>query len=373
MVLVNFPADWVLRYHQLSHADWDGATATGMIFPMFLFLAGFSMTLSFASRRLRGQSRTSLAGHVVTRSLALLVLGILLNAFPSFNWQLLHIPGVLQRIALCYLVGGLFTLFTAHDGPDRQFSVNAWAVTAFIFAVLLSVWALIRFVAVPGYGSWRFDHNGYLGAVIDRAILGKQHLSDWGGPDRMWDADGLLSCITSIPNLLLGVLAAWWIQRFGEERRRAVPGMATLGLALIGTALLLNPYLVINRKIWTDSFTLLSSGVSVALFAAGYYLLDIVPDSIHLPRWRWLLTPTLVYGSNAILGFSIYTVILGLQGLYRIPGAHSPGNWMPGPVYASLSQAINPYNASLVYALLMTCLICALLWPLYWRRIFLRL
>lgn len=384
MVLVNFPADWVLRYHQLGHADWDGATATDMIFPMFLFLAGLSMTLSLASRTLRGQSRLSLAGHIVIRSLTLIFLGLLLNAFPAFNWHMMHIPGVLQRIALCYLVGGLFTLFTARIGSNRRFSANAWAVAAFSLAILIVVWALIRFVPVPGYGAWRFDHNGYLGAVIDRAIFGNQHLSDWGGPARMWDADGLLSCITSIPNLLLGVLAARWMQAFGREGgrearsgRKVIFGMALLGIALIGAALLLNSYLVINRKIWTDSFTLLSSGVSLAIFALVYYLLDylldVVPDPVRLPRWRGLLTPALVYGSNAILGFAIYTVLLGLQGLYRIPGAHSPANWMPGPLYASLCQAINPYNASLLYALCMTCAVCALLWPLYSKRIFLRL
>jgi predicted acyltransferase len=373
MVLVNFPADWVLRYPQLSHADWDGSTATDMIFPMFLFLAGFSMTLSCVSRTLRGQSRLRLAWHVVIRSFLLMAMGLLLNAFPDFDWHTLHIPGVLQRIALCYLVGGLFTLVTATVGAGRRFSVRAGAVALFAVCVLMGVWALIRFVPVPGYGAWRFDHNCYLGAVIDRAIFGNRHLSSWGGPERMWDADGLLSCVTSIPNLLLGVLAAAWIGRPGTAPGRKVVVMALFAAALIGVALLLNPYLVINRKIWTDSFTLLSGGVSLGIFAATYYLLDVVPERIALARWRGLLTPALVYGSNAILGFAIYTVLLGLQGLYRIPGAHGPANWMPGPVYAELCRAINPYNASLVYALVMTAVVCVLLWPLYLKRIFLRL
>jgi predicted acyltransferase len=341
-----------------------------MIFPMFLFLAGLSMALSFAARTRRGQSRAKLAGHVVIRSLTLLLLGLLLNAFPGFDWRNLHIPGVLQRIALCYLVGGLFTIATSQTASRRQFSINSWAVGAFAVAILAAVWVLIRFLPLPGYGAWRFDHNGYLGAVIDRAVFGNRHLSNWGGPDRMWDADGLLSCITSIPNLFLGVLAATWI---GKSRGSAVIQMLPIAAALIATALVLNPYLVINRKIWTDSFTLLSGGVSLGVFAVAYYLLDLVPESIRLSRWRPLLTPALVYGSNAILGFAIYTVLLGLQGIYRIPGAHSPANWLPGPLYAQLCQAINPYNASLLYAVCMTALVCALLWPLYRKRIFLRL
>lgn len=370
MVLVNFPADWTLRYRQLGHADWDGATATDMIFPMFLFLAGMSMAMSFASRVRSGQSRASLARHVLTRSLILLALGLLLNAFPTFDWRMLHIPGVLQRIALCYLAGGLWTLATARTDSQSGFAVNAWAVGAFAVGVLAGVWALIRFVPVAGYGSWRFDHDGNLGAAIDRAIFGTNHLSNWGGPQRMWDADGLLSCITSIPNLLLGVLAAVWIVK---RRSRPVLAMLLGAAVLVAAALLLNPFLVINRKIWTDSFTLLSGGISLGIFALAYWLLDVVPDAILLPRWRSLLTPALVYGSNAILGFSLYTILLGLHGRYYLPSSHGPANWLPGAAYAWLSRTIDPYNASLLYGVTMTGVVCALLWPLYRRRIFLRL
>jgi predicted acyltransferase len=377
MVLVNFPADWVLRYRQLGHAEWDGATATDMIFPMFLFLAGFSVATSFVSRSGRGESRWTLARHVGMRSLVLVGLGLLLNAFPLFDWHYLHIPGVLQRIALCYLVGGLFTLLTRHrleSGGNQSsgFSVNSWAVAWFMIAVLLGVWALVRFVPVAGYGAWRFDHNGNLGAVFDRGIFGNQHLSNWGGPERMWDADGLLGCVTSIPNLLLGVLIAGWLRRgqaAGGSKGRTLLWMALLAAVLIAMALLLNPYLVINRKIWTDSFTLLSSGISLGLFVAAYWLLDVN----RVGRWRWVLTPALVYGSNAILGFVIFTVLGGLQGIWRIPGSHGPANWMPGWMYARMSDVIDPYNASLVYAVAFVLLILAILWPIYRRGIFVRL
>ena len=370
MVLVNFPADWVLRYHQLGHAEWNGATATDMIFPTFLLLSGFSMVYSFASRIRRGETRASLARHVIVRSSMLLGLGLILNAFPSFDWHMLHVAGVLQRIALCYLAGGLLVLGT---GRRRLgFEVNVWAVVWFMLLVLAGVWAAVRFVQVPGYGTWRFDHNGNLGAVIDRAIFGNRHLSDWGGPERMWDADGLLSCITSIPNLLLGVLAADWVRR-GAAIAKTVLGMALLAGALIGAALALNPYLVINRKLWTDSFTLLSGGVSLGLFAMFYFWIDGQAAKTGKVRGRWWITPALVYGSNAILGFAIYTVVLGLQGLYRLPGSHGPANWLPGMAYARLCEWIDPFNTSLLYGLLAVCVVMGLLWPFYQRKIFLKL
>ena len=101
---------------------------------------------------------------------------------------------------------------------------------------------------------------------MDRTLFGNRHLSDWGGPKRMWDADGLLSCISSVPNLLLGALAATWVRSRGSSRTAGL-GMLFVAAVLIGAALALNPYLVINRKLWTDSFALLSGGVSLGVFA----------------------------------------------------------------------------------------------------------
>ncbi len=378
MVLVNFPADWVLRYHQFGHAEWHGATATDMIFPEFLLLSGFSMVYSFESRSRRGETRARLARHVLLRSLTLLGLGLILNALPSFDWHTLHVFGVLQRIALCYLAGGLLVVATSRRRPG--FAVNVWAVVAAMLLLLAGVWAAVRFVHVPGYGAWRFDHNGNLGAVIDRAIVGSRHLSDWGGPARMWDADGLLSCITSIPNLLLGVLAAVWLRRGASAApsnarslARTVSGMVLLSATLIGVALLLNPYLVINRKLWTGSFTLLSGGVSLAFFTLFYLWLDGSPASRTPARPGWWWTPALVYGSNAILGFVLYTLLLVLHARYRVPGAHAPAYWLPAATYAKLSGWIDPYNLSLLYGVAAVGLIMALLWPFYRKKIFLKL
>ena len=370
MVLVNFPADWVLRYRQLGHAEWNGATATDMIFPEFLLLSGVSMVYSFASRSRRGETPSQLARHVLLRSLILLVLGLLLNALPSFNWHTLHVFGVLQRIALCYLTGGLFLLATSR--PASSFKVNVFAVVGLSLLVLLGVWAAVRFVPLPGYSAWRFDPIANLGAVIDRALVGTRHLSDWGGPSRMWDADGLLSSITSIPNLLLGVLAAVWI-RHRRSLTTTIFGMLLLAAALIAIALLLNPYLVINRKLWTVSFTLLSGGVSLGVFALFYLWLDNSSASMQDARSKWWHIPALIYGANAILGFVLYTLLLELHQLSRLPNSHAPAYWLPLATYTKLCKWIDPYNVSLLYGLAAVALVMALLWPFYQKKIFLKL
>lgn len=113
MILVNDPGSWDHIYAPLDHAEWNGWTPTDLIFPFFLFIAGVSMTLSFASRASRGVTRASLAWHIVRRSAVIFAIGLFLNGFPSFDFSSIRIMGVLQRIALCYLAGGLLYLFTS--------------------------------------------------------------------------------------------------------------------------------------------------------------------------------------------------------------------------------------------------------------------
>ena len=125
MILVNDPGSWGHIYPPLEHAEWNGWTPTDLIFPFFLFIVGVSMTLSFASRIARGITRRALAIHVVRRAALIFAIGLFLNGFPSFDFSSIRIMGVLQRIAVCYLVAGLLYLMTFKqdlpaDGPAQR-------------------------------------------------------------------------------------------------------------------------------------------------------------------------------------------------------------------------------------------------------------
>src|SRR3984885_3601417 len=85
MILVNDPGDWGHVYAQLDHAEWNGFTATDFVFPNFLFLVGVSIVLSLESRLARGQSRTSLAWHMLRRAATLFAIKMFLSAFPHFH------------------------------------------------------------------------------------------------------------------------------------------------------------------------------------------------------------------------------------------------------------------------------------------------
>src|SRR5881394_2875033 len=139
MVLVNNPGTWSHIYWPLEHAEWNGWTPTDLIFPFFLFIVGVAIPLAFGKRIERGDARRSLFIKVLYRSVIIFLLGEFLAGFPYFNFATIRIPGVLQRIAVCYLFAGIIYLLTR-------------ARTTAIIAVLLLViyHVLMLHVSAPG-------------------------------------------------------------------------------------------------------------------------------------------------------------------------------------------------------------------------------
>src|SRR5215218_9881053 len=112
MVLVNNPGTWSSIYWPLQHAQWHGWTPTDLVFPFFLFIVGVSITLAFGRRVEEGTVKRDLYLKVVKRSLIIFGLGLFLNGFPFFHLSDIRIPGVLQRLAVCYLITSLIFLST---------------------------------------------------------------------------------------------------------------------------------------------------------------------------------------------------------------------------------------------------------------------
>ncbi len=95
----------------MNHAQWNGLTATDLVFPTFVFVVGASIVFAFHARMKRGATRAELARHTVYRAIVLFALGWMVNNFPFFHWQYMRFYGVLQRIAICYLIVGLFYIW----------------------------------------------------------------------------------------------------------------------------------------------------------------------------------------------------------------------------------------------------------------------
>jgi predicted acyltransferase len=411
MILVTDPGTYSAVFPPLLHAAWQGATPTDMIFPAFLFMVGISIVFSTHAhlfpRTGHGATRRQLTVHILRRAVLLIVLGLLVNGFPAYDLHHLRLPGILQRIALCYATAALLYLVIGDretgSAASAQCASNRAAalLVTIIAAILIGYWALLRYVPVPGFGPARYDSLGYLGAYIDRAVFTTQHLWAWGltpGYGVTYDPEGLLSTLPAIANTLLGVLAGVWL-RMPRPARSKVADLLFFGALLFAVAWPLATLMPINKRIWTSTFALLSGGVSLFAFALLYWILDVHNPDVHNPDVRntdphntdvrnkdlrssssWMkpaISFASIFGTNAIFAFVLSSIITG-----SLDAIHLHSGSRTGDTALSLHHAAHQYLfaswlppriGSLGYALAIVALNATILYPLYRRRIFLRI
>ena len=357
MILVNTPGSWSHLWWPLDHAEWHGWTPTDLVFPAFLFAVGVALALPFP-RKVDNAAWVKIA----RRTLLLIAIGWALQFLARPDLANFRIPGVLQRIGLCYALAASLAILTAPTLADGRRGLRPAAILAAAVLALLVYWALLALVPVPGYGPGQLSPEGNLAGYVDRTLLTTAHI--WsGGTDAagnvVYDPEGLLSTIPALANVLFGMLAAIAWQRAPE---RATLRIALAGVALVAIGLLLHPLLPINKKLWTSSFALFTSGSSALLLA----LCMLATRRGTIPR---PLAPLHMLGMNAILGY-VLSVLIGIAGFRLFIGDESVQAWG----FARLSAAIpDPYAASFAYALIALAIVLAALVPFHRRGIHLRL
>jgi predicted acyltransferase len=301
MLLVNDPGSWSAIYPPLEHAPWHGWTPTDLIFPFFLFIVGITTHLSLSRR-----DPATVRGKILRRGLLIVLIGLLLNAYPFFWWgkiagnpdpvfwqrvvyrfQHLRFLGVLQRIGIAYIAAALLTLRTTL----RQ-------QIAIIGGILLGYWLVLTLIPVPGtgtIGAFLLDEpSKTLAAWTDRLILGTNHI--WAS-SKTWDPEGPLSTIPAIATAMLGVLAGRWITRRDKplsERLVDLFGAGCLGM-LAGS--LWSWVFPINKNLWTSSYVVFTAGFACVVLAACIWLVDV-------KQVRGWTRPFVIYGLNPLVAFA---------------------------------------------------------------------
>jgi predicted acyltransferase len=373
MILVTSPGSWEDSYASLKHAAWNGWTPADLVFPTFLFCVGMAIGLSAPRLRVEQRASTTLWIKIARRTGLLILLGLALNALPSFDLAHLRIPGILQRIGLCYALASALCLLLAKPAADGTLRINIGVTALVAAALLVGYWALLAFTPVPGFGVGRLDSYGSLPAFVDRAVFTLPHLWSYGlteGVGVTYDPEGLLSTLPATVNVLLGAVAAAMLVRRSERGEQGAAGLVPLlilGVASIAIGLALDPVVPINKRIWTSSFALFSSGASLVALVVLQALLKI--------RWVEIVAePLKVLGGNAILAF-VVSQVLGVCS--SLPLKHRAG--LPDLTLQSFgfetAQRLTsaPYLASLLCALAILALITAVITPLHRRGIHLRL
>jgi predicted acyltransferase len=361
MVLVNNPGTWSAIYPPLAHAEWNGVTPTDLVFPFFLFIVGIAITLALGRRVETGGVNREIYWKIVRRSLLIFGLGLFLATFPFYNFSkgewldlsTVRIMGVLQRIAVCYLVASLIFLHTN------------WKQQTIIAGVLLLLyWMLMTLINVPGCEVTTFNDKACnLAAYLDRTILTENHI--WRSA-KVYDPEGLLSTIPAIATCLAGVLCGHWLRRKIDDNEK-VSAMFFFGLVLAAIGWCWSFWFPLNKALWTSSYVVYTAGLALCFLGFCYWLIDI-------KGYKSWTKPFVIFGVNALALFVGSGMMARIMGLIRLPGAEEGKT-------ISLQQAIfnnvflpfaSPINASLMYAISFILVWLFLMWLLYRKEIYIK-
>jgi predicted acyltransferase len=341
---VNNPGSWSNVYPPLLHAKWHGWTFTDTVFPFFLWIVGVAMTLSFAKRAERGDGKGNLFGHALRRGATLFLIGFLFALIPSFNWAGVRIPGVLQRIGVCYVAASAIVLWTGLRGQ-----------ILWIVGLLGGYWAAMTLVPVPGFGPGVLTPEGNLAGYIDRLLLTGHMYS----PTKVFDPEGVLSTVPAVATVLFGALAGRLLRSLSSPAERAA-WLATGGAALFGAGHLLQFWFPINKMIWTPTYTILMAGLAALVFAACYWLAD---GQQQLPRHatQWF-KPFAIYGMNAITVYVLSGVLARVLTRTHLADGRALNMGLYQDVFCAIAS---PLNASLLYGIVHVLLLYLVAYALY--------
>ncbi|HKG07781.1 MAG TPA: DUF5009 domain-containing protein [Pedobacter sp.] len=358
MILVNNPGDWGHIYAPLEHAEWNGCTPTDLVFPFFLFIVGVSVAYAMGSKKADPATHSKTLWKALKRALILFGLGLFLSLYPRVftepleAFQTLRIPGVLQRIAVVFLISSVIFLKTAEKNMFRLFIV-----------LLAAYWALMTFVPVPGVGYANLEKETNLGAWLDRTVLTEAHL--WKSA-KTWDPEGILGTVPAVATGLFGIMVGVYLKRKDIDAGIKMAWLFCAGFAAIALGWIWGLQFPINKALWTSSFVLFTGGLATVVLAASYWIIDV-------NNYSRFTKPFVVYGVNAITVFFLSGLLPRTLNMITMkkPDGTEAGfhSWLYETFY---TPNFSPVNASLAMAITFVLFWLLILWVMYSRKIIIK-
>jgi predicted acyltransferase len=364
MILVNNPGSWAHIFGPLKHAPWHGATPTDLVFPFFLFAVGNAM--AFVMPRFEQAGPALFWKKVIKRTVLIFAIGLFLNWSPfvkwegesivAKTWENIRILGVLQRIALCYFFASVIVFYAKARG-------------AFVISgvLLLLYWLICLLLGAPGDP---YSLTGWFGTQIDINLLGVTHI--YKGEGVPFDPEGLPSTVAAVVQVIFGFLVGQYIQQKGKSYEM-LSNLLIAGLVLVFTGYCWDMVFPINKKIWTSSYTLYTTGLAILVLSMLIYLIEFKENK---GAWGRFFD---VFGKNPLFIFVLSGFLPRVLGMFRWVDHVSPEGknvytsafpWFYQHICKDI--AIDPRVGSLVYALCMILMYWSIVYVLDKKKIYIK-
>ncbi|MDZ4727517.1 MAG: hypothetical protein SH817_15270 [Leptospira sp.] len=287
MILVNLPGSWGNMYSPLKHAKWDGITVADIVFPIFLWVVGYSILLSFQKNQIQTNNNYTL--KIFYRSFILIGLGIFLSLFPKFDFEHFRIPGVLQRIGFCYFI---FAMSLKYFGVKKTFY---WIISISILISIINVhwnYAFSHFSFIP------IPIKDTIGAKLDRFLFG-EHL--WN-ETKFYDPEGFITSISALLSVSLGAFAA-----YQESQKNSIYRIIWKFIFYLAVGFVLYLEFPPNKTNWNLTFVFLTTCVIELMYL--FFQSCSKVDSLNLLNqlWKFLFLDLSQYALSLFLIYGIIT------------------------------------------------------------------
>ncbi|KAF6171471.1 hypothetical protein GIB67_017995 [Kingdonia uniflora] len=348
-------------FARIDHSPWNGCTLADFVMPFFLFIVGVAIALALK----RIPKTNDAVKKIVVRTLKLLFWGIVLQGGYS------HAPndlsygvdmkknirwfGILQRIALVYLVVALIETFTKRTRPANLnsghfsiFGAYRWQwLGGFIAFLIYMITTFALYVPDWSFGYYsdndtkretlmvKCGMRGHLGPAcnavgfVDRQVWGINHLYTspvWtrlkactlSSPATVFfrdnapnwchapfEPEGLLSSISAILSGTIGVHYGHILIHFKghSERLKQWVSMAIV-LLIIAIILHFTDAIPLNKQLYSFSYVCFTAGAAGIVFSAFYVLIDVLGWRTPFLFLEWI-------GMNSMLVF-----VMAAQGIF---------------------------------------------------------
>lgn len=356
MIIVNTPGSSAEAYPPLHHAIWHGFTPTDLVFPSFLFAVGNAM--SFSLDKYRQISNSAFLTKIIERTILIFLIGFLMYWFPFFQLneagQIVAAPlshtrimGVLQRIALCYFFGSLIVYY-----------LSTRNVIIISVVLLIGYWIILL---VFGDQSQPLSMSGNAGLYLDKFLMGNNHL--YHGERIPFDPEGWLGTLPAIVNVVIGYLAGRFIQK-KDKSFECLAKLMLAGTLLVFIAICWNIVFPINKKLWSSSFVLVTSGLDLMIISALLYVLEI--KKWNQMRWSRFFE---IFGRNPLFIYILSELMVIILFMVRV----SPQESLFDYINRAFFQVIAPGSfGSFLFAICYMLFCWSIGWWLNRKKIYIR-